>query len=619
MISEHKCFPKDWIGADLKRVNDFTYQIGTYNTRQVMIPSGYGKVTTAYWNPDGALVLCSDTNGVKFFFVGSQRSFISYANENNPHDIKAYRMAVEECKRMREEVRPENVKTSETTSKKKSSMDNSVQSKKLNAGLGTMARKVKSSIESFYSVDDSSKFENDANKIYGDYLNSQIDWFAQVHQQAEEKSKLMDILGQRRNKELQILRKIQQVNQQRELKKRIFNNLQLVFENNVIDYLSIEQLSQMIGVRDRLAQSSVSLAQSGYLESLKEVGPSDKFYQIWSEIFYLIEEGLYFQSKHINHFIKLTSKEFGGDNISGLDDDDSIDGFINWLYTNKATMAYKGYDFESHPNEERINERISYLQKSLFLDEEDFKHSENLLIESDYEFLAEIFDEVDDEFEGDAGGVDDDYEGDSDADDDYTDNRSVNEVQLNDIFIELKYKFKAEPIEDESLKPKGFFDFSTKIRNYKVESLQDKRRDLQKEIEGTNKEIRESLLSILGLVKKLLDQEKTLKDVKATPIKTNSEKERLEEKVESIKDKIESIQDDIESHNQEVRDNFKSLISYVNKYNKVNQELFELTSSSRYMEMHEVYGSAIDIANTLSNNVKLKDSKELAILFKDYL
>ncbi len=51
-------------------------------------------------------------------------------------------------------------------------------------------------------------------------------------------------------------------------------------------------------------------------------------------------------------------------------------------------------------------------------------------------------------------------------------------VNLNNIFPELKETFKSEKIEDESIKPKGIFDFSTRNRNRKVEYLKEKRREL---------------------------------------------------------------------------------------------------------------------------------------------
>lgn len=170
-----------------------------------------------------------------------------------------------------------------------------------------------------------------------------------------------------------------------------------------------------------------------------------------------------------------------------------------------------------------------------------------------------------------------------------------------------------------ALSQEVFFDFSTKNRNRKVENLKDKRRDIQEEIEDNKKSIRESLISILKLTEKLLEKEHALNVLKDTPIKTNRDKERLEDKIETIKDKIESIQDDIVSHNNDVKDSLKGLYTCIDKYNKINQELFAYTSSNRYNLVYSEQSYGIDVAKSISKNVKMRDSKSLVTLFRNYL
>lgn len=102
MIAEHNCFPADWIGKRLVKGNDWTYFVDGDSSKQVSIPSGYGKPTSARWLPNGVLRMDSDGE-TKFFFVGSQRFFMAYGNETEPHDRISFEEAVKECKRLRAE------------------------------------------------------------------------------------------------------------------------------------------------------------------------------------------------------------------------------------------------------------------------------------------------------------------------------------------------------------------------------------------------------------------------------------------------------------------------------------------------------------------------------------
>ena len=57
--------------------------------------------------------------------------------------------------------------------------------------------------------------------------------------------------------------------------------------------------------------NAVSSAVRAYMMSFKKLGPSEKFYQCWSEIFYLIEEGMLFPDEAAEYFNIMISKECG--------------------------------------------------------------------------------------------------------------------------------------------------------------------------------------------------------------------------------------------------------------------------------------------------------------------
>lgn len=100
------CFPESWIGKEPVKVSDGAYYIGNDCTKQVII-NNYGKCVYATWLSNGVLRVDTDNN-VKLFFVGSQRFFIAYGDETEPHDKNGYEKAVRECQRLREEEKEQN-------------------------------------------------------------------------------------------------------------------------------------------------------------------------------------------------------------------------------------------------------------------------------------------------------------------------------------------------------------------------------------------------------------------------------------------------------------------------------------------------------------------------------
>lgn len=199
------------------------------------------------------------------------------------------------------------------------------------------------------------------------------------------------------------------------------------------------------------------------------------------------------------------------------------------------------------------------------------------------------------------------------------------QIHKDGLFPELKKEFEYEKNIDESIKPNGFLDFTTKNRNKRVETLKDKRSSLRSDINYDMRKLRSSLISIMDKLKELLQYEKTLDDLeKQTPTSDGilsglKEKKAIYEKKKSTKEHIKNTKDWIQSSNKDVREAFKDLSDKSNIYNQINEELLELTSSNRYNEVYFLQGEGIEIAKILANNVKITDSQVLSDLFKPYM
>lgn len=505
----------------------------------------------------------------------------------------------------------QNIKKITSRGDKTDTTRKSKQSSSAQESLSRTISKTKTSFNNFRKINDSSEFEYDTNHIVNDYLSGQQNWIENVYREAEENDKRIQREAKRREKELEKLKKIEQIIDAKETKRKIFSNLDILFKNVEIDYIYTEMIAAYTGVSDPELISVISLALDGCKKSLENINikPSDKFYLYWSEVFYLIQEGLVFNEKHINHIIKLINKEFGGHNISGLDDDDCIEGFIKWIYSNKAPYAFEGYNFEKLPNDDKIRERIDCLERNLFnIFDEDIEDNLNSSDNTDWNKIINSYTQL-------LNTNNHNFK--------ISNNKktppSKRTVSTKNIFPELMETFKKEAIIDESIKPKSLFDFSTRNRNRKVEILKEKRSISQEKIDKIKKDLRKCLISILKSTEKLFNKEKSLSETKDTPIKTSREKENLEKKIERIEDQIEDIQEDIRNYNVEVKEYMDDLLSNIEMYNKINQELFDFTSSSMYATKYCIQGSAITIAKSISRNVETRDSNSLMNLFKEYL
>ena len=155
-------------------------------------------------------------------------------------------------------------------------------------GAGAMIGSAKKAIKEYQSIDDMSEYEASANQR----IQNLFDEWGERNRRAAESERITEKRLERKDQELEKLRKKRDVISARERKKLIFSNLHYIFTE--ASSVTQDVICKYIGINDSERMDAVSCAIKAYMLSLKKLGPSEKFYQCWSEIFYLIEEGMLF-------------------------------------------------------------------------------------------------------------------------------------------------------------------------------------------------------------------------------------------------------------------------------------------------------------------------------------
>lgn len=92
-IFESNCFTEELLSQVPKIQSNGSVQLGSN-----FIGLSQGKITNAYWNGDGVLVVTDDNNGTHFF-TGLQRRFDGH--DGKPFDPNGLQKAIKECKTQR--------------------------------------------------------------------------------------------------------------------------------------------------------------------------------------------------------------------------------------------------------------------------------------------------------------------------------------------------------------------------------------------------------------------------------------------------------------------------------------------------------------------------------------
>lgn len=617
MIAAHNCFPADWIGKKLVKGNDWTYYVDGDSSKQVSIPSGYGKPTSVRWLPNGVLRMDSD-EGTKFFFVGFQRYFMAYGNETEPHDTIRYEEAVRECQRLREGEKTRNnprrnKDNIEERHSKKYSTKNSQSSAGSNiGGVGAMIGSAKKAIKDFRSIDDTSFLD----EVGKDIFDRQLKDMAEAERKSNEESKKIDKFFERRDKELEKLRLFERHYINKEQKKRIFSNLHNLFLSKVI-YVPDEVIFDMLGIFDPDLKAAVIRAKKRYLKSVKEVTPTENFYNYWSEVFYLIEEGYPLRDDHLEEFAKNIYNTCNPEALSGNNESKNVAPFYECLipWYKKLNSAYWGHKFDKDPREDTIKERINFLENA------NYYNGDNL--DEGYIDVEKLFPEFKIERDNDIEKKENDnkqVESASSTNTERKKKKTVTSLQQanNGKYVDLEsIDFKKDNSNEELKEVKGMLDFSTKSKNKKIASKKEKWNEAMWNLDHKwKKKVLIHLTRIEEDVVKLLKLEEKSDKLTASGHSSgflgfggSNELKKVKANINAIKEKIVEHKDDLEECVEELRDCEEDI-------KDLQEDLYELTELDKYAHFKPLDGKGMSIATQLLKNKKDTDAQKLKSIFE---
>lgn len=617
-MNAHNCFPESWIGKEPVMVGDgSTYFIDNDSSKQINLPSNY-KGIRAVWLNNGVLRIDTNMNNTKLFYVGYQRYFEAYQNETEPHDQYSYQEAVKECQRLRaEEAERNNPKRDSGSIDRKNKSEKSSKTKGVGLGLGTMIGSAVSAVKDFRSIDDSSSLEEKGNQIMQNMLNN----MAERNRRSEEESKKWQKEYDRRTKigrqELDKISKIEQRFYSKERKKRIFSNLHNAFIHDKA-YLYDDVIYKFSGIYDPESMEAVSRAMRAYRQSLKEVGRSEKFYQCWSEIIYLIKEGIMFKDDHVEYFTKLIKNTCGQGEMNESGEVESFDDFLKMCYS-KLEYAYWGYNFEKDPKEDKLEERKRYINHWMHSDEDyvDFNYDE---------YEDELGNnEKDEENENNVEKIINDEGDDPDLVEDEEEEKHVDNPQVtkscglsNTKYEDLEStEFKKDNSKEDYKEPKNAFDLISKSKNKKISNKKEKWNDAMWNLDHKlKKNVLRDLIKIEKDVVKLLKLEEELRELLESGKSEGFWGFGGDKNVKKKKSDIKDIKERIVEHKEKLEDSVEELHDCEEDIKDLQEDLYELTGLEKYANFKPLEGKGIGIANQLIKSIKDTDSKTLKELLE---
>jgi len=635
MLPDHLCFPKSWIGKEPVKVSDSVYYIGNDSTKQIILPSGYGKGVYAKWLSNGALRIDTDTNGTKLFFVGSQRFFPAYGGETVPHEKERYEEAVKECQHSQAEESKGNTRQTiddhsngsqgVITGKSKNSSGSGIGT--ILGGAGAFFAGAKKAAEVFKSIDDSSGLEADLTEEYQNLIERRQRQMAESRRRAAEHNKRMLSNEERREKELLKLRALEAKIDAKNHKKRIFSNLHNLFidTKDIIIYIDKKDtlykkyedlICKNSGISSYNHRVALSRVIKGFLNSYQEVGLSETFIQCWSEIIYLIEEGVLFKDENVEYFTPLINNVCRGVYAEGSQNNESFESFLKMCYS-QLKDAYWGYDFNKNPKEDKIRERIEYLTDNIFF-EEDMDDGE---FEEAYDLYEDEDNQSNDNIEGSNDEKDD--EGDDVEDDDVEEETSSdNQTEEKGTLSSGKYPdlecigFSKDNSTEDFREPKNVLDIITKSRNKKIAKKKEKWNDALWNFDHRlKKSVLDGLLNIEKDIFKLLKLEEEMNNLTKNGHSSGFFGFGGSKELKKIKTDIKVVQDAIGKEQTELARRQRELRYCERDVKDLQEELFELTQLEKYADFKPLEGKGISMVEQLVNCKKITDTQMLRNLF----
>lgn len=215
------------------------------------------------------------------------------------------------------------------------------------------------------------EFERQRQEAMDNFMDDQLNRWETSVQQVRDNLQRIDNNDKRRQEALRILRKLENKYIAKENKKRLFDNLNLMYDKNILESIYFDKIIKYFGIPYQEGVISAKKALKEYENSVKEFGESDKLRDFWFEIFYLIEEGIPFDDDNFDYIKTIVKNEIG---LSFFDRDkemETMEGFLRRSYSALTEPPYWGTQFYVDFNERRVQERIEYLQHTIFFPEDE--------------------------------------------------------------------------------------------------------------------------------------------------------------------------------------------------------------------------------------------------------
>jgi len=386
--------------------------------------------------------------------------------------------------------------------------------------------------------------------------------------------------------------------------------------------LSKDPVYHYLGINDSQRKTAVLCAIEGYRKSYNEVfgelrsdeKRSKKYFQCWSEIFYLIEEGLLFQDKHIEEVSKIINDTCGLNNTEESEDLINFDEYLKRCYS-KLEDAYRGYNFEKDPKENQIKERLRYLEDNIFLDE-DFEDLDD--DKGGSEFIFNDIEDDEDEYEDDNEEDEEDEEDEEENDDEEEKDTkqivaaspaitpkqtskskiTVNDEKYDDLIIS---GFKKVSSDEELLKPKNAFDLITKGKNKQITYYKNKWNDsMWKRDHELKKKIKHEIVRIEEQTITLLSYNEKLNTLIQSGKSTGFWGFGGSKEVNDVKSRMKTIKERISEYKDKLMEALDDLDSCEEKIQEYSDELYELTNLKKYTEFKRLEGKGMSVARQLA-------------------
>ena len=546
------CFPADWIGKKLVRVNDSCYFVNGDSTKQVAVPFGH-KGVSARWLPNGVLRIDTDSN-VNYFFVGSQRFFEAYGDETEPHDIRAYKKAVEECQRYRAEEGGKNVSNKDRHSNNNNELDDISGNKNrgrtglgaIVAGAGAAIGSAKKAIQEYRSIDDTSFLEEASEKIFDDMQNS---W--------EKYNKPVDYGNWL--EETPFDKEMREYDES--LKKAKIEISKVLREyQHQCDFLLIG-LSMMLGVNKK----DIKYACEMFWNPMGQY--SDREIEKWTELFYEILQGERFTDQEIDRFKQMVNQQSEQDRPE----------VKQIKRSTKITNSQKenvGEDMLERRNAfELLN--TSKKEQTNCNDKKDEKDNERKQITVEQPSKKKKTTKS---------------------------NVPAKDTEDGDKYTDLiNSGFKKENCDEELLKPKNAFDLITKGKNKQISYYKNKWNDsMWKRDHELKKKIKHEIVRIEEKAIELLSYDEKLNKLIQSGKSTGFWGFGGSKEVNDVKSRMKTIKERISEYKDKLMEALDDLDSCEEKIQEYSDELYELTNLKKYTEFKRLEGKGMSVARQLA-------------------